>query len=33
MVNNEMSEVYDKLHIFHLIPNIFETVNFEDLEE
>ena len=28
-----MSELYEKLHIFHFIPNLFETVNFEEMEE
>ena len=25
--DNDMSELYEKLHIFHLIPNLFEYVN------
>jgi len=28
-----MSELYENLHIFHLIPNLFEIVNFSELEE
>ena len=25
-----MSELHEKLHIFHMIPNLFEYVNFEE---
>ena len=28
-----ISELYEKLHIFHLIPNLFEAINFEEMEE
>ena len=27
-----MNELYDKLHIFHLIPDLFEEANLNELE-
>ena len=29
ITDNDLSELYEKLHIFHLIPNILENVNLE----
>ena len=32
IADNDMTELHNKLHIFHLIPNIFEYVNLQEKE-
>ena len=33
ITDNDMNELHEKLHIFHLIPNLFENINLESMEE
>ena len=32
ITDNDMTELHDKLHIFHLIPNLFEYINLMEKE-